>query len=289
MKKSITLKESELVRLVKIIVEEVDLSDYAYEDFIDVFFQVFRSWLSNKLGEDIKKYPMSYLLKQYLPEFGKEKELTPTGRSGTYPFDYWSIIDYGKELVNKSHYELPKLYVDTKFTDKYKKAIPFMIGSLGLPSFIALTLDEEKPNRVLLKIDVDYDGWLKYPERFSLDNSKILNDLQSNFNKYTGVQFGNPSHGEVEMKHLGLLRFKIDDWVKNILNKQIKPLIKGLPGSEHVKSIKFDTTSNGGRISIVFKKDWNFGTNERIDFINSARRAVEDKLGYGPNLTIARL
>ena len=62
MKKTLKLTENELFGVIKRISEQVNFNDYSSEDFIDVFLQVFRPWITQKLGEDAKKYPMSWLL-----------------------------------------------------------------------------------------------------------------------------------------------------------------------------------------------------------------------------------
>ena len=70
MKKVIKLSEEKLERIVNLVLEQVNLNDYEEEDFYDAYFSTFRQWIVEKLGEDIKKYPLSYLLRKY----GRQKQ-----------------------------------------------------------------------------------------------------------------------------------------------------------------------------------------------------------------------
>lgn len=285
MKKILSLTEKDLINVVKRITEKVNLDDYSREDFIDAFFQVFRPWIIKKLGDDAKKYPMSWLLKKYGQQFAEEKGLIERGSSRNFNSSFYSLQDYGKELVIRSHYELPQLYQQEKFTDKYKKILPHLIERLNLPPFIDINFIEDSPNRVYVKYDVDFDEWMKYPEEFELDEynlSRKFKDLLANF---AGVEFGNPAHGEVEMQQVRTTDYNSENWVKNFLNKIIKKEIRKVDGAESIHSIKFSPNSSGGLIVLVFKNDWKYSSINRNNVVKEAREVVYS-LGYGPNLTV---
>lgn len=287
MKKTLILNENELVGVIKRIAEQVNLNDYSKEDFFDVFFQVFRSWIIEKLGEDAKKYPMSWLLKKYGQQFAEDKGLVHRGRREEFDSSYYSLEHYGRELVKMSHYELPQLYQQQKFTEKYKKAIPHFVEMLELPSFVTLTFVENEPNRVTLKYEINFDEWMKYPENVRIDEYNTTKKLKNLFVDFAGVEFGNPSHGEVSMDYESVKDYNVEKWVKNELNKVIKKAIRGVENSNKLHSIRFKPSNSGGRIDLIFKDDWNFGYQGKIDFTQKAREVVKS-LGYGPNLTVDR-
>ena len=281
MKKILTLTESELIGVVRRITEQVNLEDYSAEDFFDVFFQVFRQWIFEKLGEDYKKYPMSLLLKKYGPDFAVEKGLVHRGARSEFDSSHYSLEHYGKELVKKAHYTLPSSYKDEKFTEKYAKAIPHFVSMLELPSFVNLQFVEDRPNRVKLYINVNYDEWMKSPKKFSISEYSILSKLKKIFEDFGGVDFGNPAHGEVEMNYSSMKDSVADEWVKKVLNKTLKKSIRELPIGHLLHSIRFKPSTGGGEISLVFKDR---ATYEGKRKMTDQTRELLTQLGYGPNL-----
>lgn len=282
MKKTLKLTETELINVIKLITEQINFDDYSREDFIDVFLQVFRSWIFDKLGEDFKKYPISYLLKKYGPDFAVEKGLLHNNEKDD--FDGRDIDYYGLELAQKSHYSLPSLYSNKKFTEKYKKIIPPIIESLKVPDFVKIDLIEDEPNRVEVRVAVDFGKWMKYPENIRVDVNSICDELINLFEKYVGVEFGNPAYGYVSM-HPGKLAMDEKEWVNTELNNYIKKEIRKQPNSNTLQSIRFWLTGNGGHINLVFKTSSNIIDN-RI-FTEETAKLVKD-LGYGPNLIVLR-
>jgi hypothetical protein len=283
MKNKIILTESELIGVVKRIAEQVNLNDYSAEDFYDVFFQVFRQWISEKLGEDYKKYPMSLLLKKYGGEFVEDKGLIHRGYRKDFDSSYYSLEHYGKELVKKAHYTLPSSYKEERFTEKYAKAIPHFVSMLQLPSFINLTFMENEPNRVRVNINVDYDEWMKYPEKQSIQEYNLIDKLKKIFENFGGVEFGNPAHGEVEMAYNPFLGTGADEWAKKVLNKKLKTEIRGLPSGHFLHSIRFKPLSSGGEIYLVFKDRAGYDTKRKM--VTETTELLK-RMGYGPNLKV---
>jgi hypothetical protein len=282
MKKTLTLTENELFGVIKRISEQVNFNDYSSEDFIDVFLQVFRPWITQKLGEDAKKYPMSWLLKKYGQEFTEDKGLVHRGSRDEFDPSYYSLEHYGKELVKKSHYELPQLYQEEKFMEKYKKMIPHFVDMLKLPSFIRLNFKESEPNRVLVGIDVDFGEWMKYPKLKTVEEYEIITNLKKLFSDFGGVEFGNPAHGEVHMSWVRETNSTTDEWVKNELNKIIKKKIRESDRENTIRAIKFTPSRSGGNITLMFKSNLWSGKYETGKSTNNVIR----QLGYGPNLTV---
>lgn len=69
MKRLIKLNETELEKLIIMISENIDLSDYKDEDFLEVFINHFRPWVKLKHGDEVGEYPMSLLVTKYFDEF----------------------------------------------------------------------------------------------------------------------------------------------------------------------------------------------------------------------------
>jgi hypothetical protein len=285
MKKTLTLSENQLIGVIKRIAEQVNLDDFSQSDFLDVFFQVFRSWIGEKLGDDYKKYPTSLLLKRYGQEFAQDKGLIHRGGRDQFDSSYYSLEHYGKELVRKSHYTLPSSYKDEKFTEKYKKVIPHFVEMLELPSFITVSFEEREPNRVTVKFHTNFDEWMKYPERKSIDEYNMLKKIKKIFEDFGGVDFGNPAYGEVEMNYSSTKDFSTDEWVKKQLNKVIKKAIRELDEGKNIHSIRFKPTNSGGKIELVFKDRYRFGYQEKNN-LRSRAKDVVSSLGYGPNLSV---
>ena len=289
MKKIITLTETELIGVVNRIAEEINLSDYEREDFIDVFFQSFRSWISKELGEEFSKYPMSWLLKRYGQKFVEEKELIHRGSRDTFDTSSYSLEHYGRELVKRAHYTLPSLYKNEKFTDKYKKVIPQFIEMLNLPSFVTLELIEDRVNNVNVIYHINFEEWMKYPEEYKLNTWNIFNNFKKLFENFAGVEFGNPAHGEVLMTHNSSWKDEVPQkWIKTDLNKVVKKAIRGIEDSKILHSIRFGASENGGRIELVFKNDWGIGYDRKSEFTKKVEDVVKS-LGYGPNLDVRRV
>ena len=72
MKKTLSLTESELIKVVSRIVESYTDDMYNDEDYVEVFLQYFRPWVRKNHGDEIGEYPLSYLTKKYMAEFAKE-------------------------------------------------------------------------------------------------------------------------------------------------------------------------------------------------------------------------
>lgn len=261
MKKIITFGESELISMVKTIVEQVnqDLELYDENDFIDVFISLFRNWIGNKLGEDVKKYPFSYLLNKFGQEF---LEQTFGDEYEKYFHDNRDVTiarhvipKIGKNLVQIGAHILPSLRQDKKFTERFgKRIIDNLIEMLKLPSYARLELVEDKPNDIDATLYIDYPTFLKSEE--SLINgysNPILIKLKSVLGNYLGVEFGNPVHGKIKL-NFGIKIENEDEWIKKVLNKEIKKHIKQMPDGDYVHSIRFEPKTDKAIMKIVYKE-----------------------------------
>ena len=261
MKKIITFGESELIDMVKTIVEQVnqDLELYDENDFIDVFISLFRNWIGNKLGEDAKKYPFSYLLNKFGQEF---LEQTFGDEYEKYFHDNRDVTiarhlipKIGKNLVQIGAHVLPSLRQDKKFTERFgKRIIDNLIEMLKLPSYARLELVEDKPNDLDATLYIDYPTFLKSKEpSMGNYNNSILIKLKSLLGNTLGVEFGNPVHGKIKLNFTIKIENE-DEWVKKVLNKEIKKHIKQMPDGDYVHSIRFEPKTDKAIIKIVYKE-----------------------------------
>lgn len=284
MKKIITFEESELINMVKTIVEQVnqDLSQYDENDFTDVFIFLFRDWVGNKLGEEIKKYPFSFLLKRFGQEFLEQTfgdKLNKYFRDNrNIALNRFTISDIGKKLVEVGAYTLPSLRKEKKFTEEYGKHIARLIKMLELPSFARLELVEDEPYEIDATLYIDYPPFLKSEERsIGPYSNPIETKFKSIVEDYLGVEFGSPSHGKIKLNFFIKLENE-DVWVKKVLNKEIKKHIKEMPDGNYVHSIRFEPKTDKGYIKIVYKE----GSSRRIhqyEFRNRVREYIKE-LGY---------
>jgi hypothetical protein len=286
MKKILTFGESELIDMVKTIVEQVnqDLDQYDENDFIDVFITLFRNWVNNKLGEEVKKYPFSYLLNKFGQEFLRETFGDEYGkyfgdnRNASFGSKYM-ISKIGKHLVEIGAHILPSLRQEKKFTERFeKKIIEPILEMLKLPSYARLELVEDKPNEIVATLYIDYLTFLKSEEpAINSYSNPIEIKFRSLLANWLGVEFGNPVHGKIS------LRFNIkieneDEWVKKVLNKEIKKHIKQMPGGEYVHSIRFEPRTDKSILKIIYK-DVAHGRLHQYEF----RKKVDEylrSLGY---------
>jgi hypothetical protein len=276
MKKTLTLTESELVEVINKIVESYNNDSYDDSDYVEVFLKFFRPWVKEKHGDEIGEYPLSYLVKKYISEFAQDLEIDPSDTIMAYRDNIRNASAVGKLLVQKGKTKLASLRSKEKFTEKYKKQLDFFINKLELPDFIKLDFIEEIPYNVIGRIRVDWEKLIKYPTDKSFRANDIYGELKNKIENFLGVEFGNPTYGQLSLTfdkdYVG-----VEDWVKKTLNKEIKKEIKSLPRSSILHAIRFETSYGdilGGELKLSFKS-WT----GRNDFKNQVKNLLEE-LGY---------
>lgn len=289
------ITESEINRIyLRILLEEFNLDDYEDSDFYDVFLLLFKEWVAKKMGEEYKRYPTSYLLKKYGREFEKEMdihnqeddEFDNEEEDISYrDYDTWRIIDAAKKLVEKGKYSLPSLNTSLKFTEKYKKALPFVGEHLDISKNVKIEFSEDTPNRVFVDVTVDFPKYITDPNSRKIDKYDLKTDIKNFLSGYLGVEFGNPSYGAVDLNYGKFEFIGIEDWVQNVLNKKIKKDIKQLPNSKILHSIRFIIPdSDIPYIKLIFKDIWDSQIwRDRLKFKNSVKQYLE-KEGYNTQI-----
>jgi hypothetical protein len=280
MKKVIKLSEEKLGEIISLIMEQVKLEDYEEEDFIEGFLITFRQWITEKLGDESKKYPLSYLLRKYGSDFEKDMGIETNGSSTS--FSHYRLLNSGKRLAEKEKYSLPSMNAGIKFTEKYSKLLSLFIERIELPDYVSISLDERVPNKVDVRFDVDFPKMIMSQEYKSLSSGNLLYSLKKYLENFGGVEFGNPNYGQVQMNGKKLNYVGLDEWVKNVLNKKIKKEIKSLvPYAKNIHSIRFDVEGGKANMKIVFKDD--FRWNLRKEVVVGIREYLTN-LGYNTNI-----
>ena len=261
--------------------EQVNLEDYADEDFIEGFLITFRQWITEKLGDESKKYPLSYLLKKYGSDFEKEMGI-PVGYGDSSNFSHYRLLQSGRRLAEKEKYSLPSMNPGVKFTEKYAKLLSHFIEKIELPDYVSISMEEKIPNKIDVRFDVDFPKMIVSPEFKPLSSGNLLYSLKKYLEGFGGVEFGNPNYGQVQMNGKKLNYVGLDEWVKNVLNKKIKKEIKTLiPYSKNIHSIRFDVDGGKADMKIIFKDD--FRWNLRREVVSGIREYLTN-LGYNTNV-----
>jgi hypothetical protein len=280
MKKTITLTESELVKVVNRIVESYSDEMYDDEDYVEVFLHYFRPWVKKNHGDEIGEYPLSYLVKKYIAEFAEDNGMYPDQVIYGYRNNLTNASNVGKRLVRMGKHKMPSLRSQDKFTDRYKNPLEFFIRQLELPDFIKIIFIETTPYNVNVEFQVDWERLIKYQGTEKFNTEKIKKEIQEKIKSFLGIELGNPTHGQLKLDFGRAIYVGVDEWVKKTLNKEIKKKIKELPNARILHAIKFETNnpSLGGDLKFSFKS-WN----GRNDFMKNSRELLQS-LGYNTNI-----
>ena len=281
MKKTLTLTESELIKVINRIVESYGDDTYDDEDYVEVFLQYFRPWIRANHGDEVGEYPLSFLVKKYISEFAQNNDINPEYTIFGYRNNLSNAANVGKNLVKQGKHKLPSLRSQDKFTERYKKPLEFFVSQMGLPEFIKLEFVERTPFNVEVKFLIDWEELIKYQGEGTFHTDRIKKEIKDKIQGFLGVEFGNPVHGQLKLDFDRPQYFGVDEWVKKTLNKQIKKEIKGLPrASTMLHAIKFETYNPniGGELKLSFKS-WN----GRNDFIKSVKELLQS-MGYNTNI-----
>jgi hypothetical protein len=273
MKKVLSLTESELIKVINRIVESYSDEVYNDEDYVEVFLNYFRPWVKKNHGDEIGEYPLSYLVKKYMPEFALDNGMNPDNVIYGYRNNLTNAAYVGKGLVKQGKHKLPTLRSQEMFTEKYKKPLEYFVTELNLPDFINVEFVEQTPYNVYVKLDVDWVGLIKYQGDVKPNFETIFRELKKRIEDFLGIEIGNPTYGQLSFK-MNKQYVGVDEWVKKTLNKEIKKKIKELPNAARIlHAIRFETYSSssmGGDLKLSFK-NWN----GRNDFIKSVKSLLQ--------------
>lgn len=279
--KKIILSESEVVSLIKSIMEQdtkFDFSDIDDLDYYDALFFMFRNWVQQNLSDSEKDAPVSYLL----DKFGKRFILELMG-DGELPVDdnfeinRWNIPRIVQGMVKKGKYKFPTKRKQEKFTEKFKKHIDYFINELNLPSWAKINLIENVPYKVDFELELNFPEMIKSEGDESISPYNLERKLKNYVEGYLGVEFGNPNYGHLDLDKKNTKYTGLESWIKNVLNKEIKTKIRALPFGRNVHSMKFEPREGTSNLKIVFKG--HAGWNGKSQFRQDVTKLLDD-MGY---------
>lgn len=267
-------------KYIKILSEDINLSEYSDEDFVEVFVMQFRPWIRKNHGDEIGEYPMSLLVKKYIKDFALESGLEESDLR--YNNTLNQMIRIGREFARQEIIKLPSLKKDIFFTQKFKKILDHFIDSYNFPDFVKVHFEETSPFKVSGWITVEFEPAMKYDGDLR-DVHVFSRELTNLITNYMGFELGSPAHGKLEFQFGGGVRFLgVEDWVKNVLNKKIKKEIKTLPHRGALHSMKFTTNTGAirGEITLTYTRDtwYSNQTNFKSEFQDYLQ-----SLGYNTN------
>ena len=212
----------------------VDLSEYTDEDFLEVFFEKFRPWIKTTHGDEASTMPMSYLISKYIKQFGQLYSARET-----YGSTVRKAVSIGQAIVNKGERQLTSLRPQYNFLEKYAKPIKFFMEELNLPDFVEIKFSEPKPYYVKMDVIVDFEELLKYGGDLP-SVGQISSNFKAFLTTYMGIDLGKATHGGLNLETPTSAINKYEErWVKDDLNKIIKKEIKKLPSASSLRGIKF--------------------------------------------------
>ena len=248
-------------------------SNYPLMDLYYAFFKIYKKWVEDRFGLEVDNYPMSYLIEKYKRNFYEEVMDEKFDSEDDVPnIDRWSVGKIVKKLIQKNKVNIPSLRASEKFTEKYKNQIPFFIKRLDLPDFISVSIIEDKPYELNVRVSYDFDKVVKQ-ENYLNSPSTYSSKLRSYLEKYLGMRVGEPRHGDVDYNYARDPIFNnLDSWLKTVLNGVIKKKIKQLDTKGVVRNVRFTPSISKSEMKIGFKSDTPYG--ER----NTLRNQVKDYL-----------
>ena len=187
MKQKISLTEEELIEIIDSLVESQNLSQYNEEDFIDVFLEVFKPWIKEKLGDNWKKSPISKLIDDYYEEFLRDYGIEEQG------YGYYNLArkmsKAGRDIVTKGIYSLPSLQPTEKFTTKYQKILSFILKNMDIPPYAEISLTEDEPYYVKMRITTNWLDMITSDESTKrMRPSHIYENIVKTLKDYMGIE-----------------------------------------------------------------------------------------------------
>ena len=282
MKKTLILTESELINVVNRIVESYNDEIYDEEDYVEAFLQYFRPWVRKNHGDEVGESPLSYLIKKHISEFAKDIGLDSDDVVNSWRSNISNASRVGKRIISQGKHKLPSLRSQEKFTERFKKPLEFFLNELNIPDYIELNFFEDNPYNVQIEVIVDWLGLIKSKEEKAPDLNSIKTELERKIKNFLGVDFGNPTHGQLKLNFGSPNYVGIDEWIKKDFNKEIKKKIKALPNATKIihaiKFVKNGSRNIGGELQFSIKS-----YTGKHDLIKRIKDMLQS-MGYNTNI-----
>jgi hypothetical protein len=270
------ITESQYIRLKsggKLLTEEVDLYGYDNSDFIEVFYMFFRKWVIENHGDEIGKYPASFLIKKYFDDFTDD-----LGISVRWGSSEQKMANVGKELVKQGKHSLTSLRPEVKFTEKHKRALDIFLKTLKLPDFLRVEFNEDSPYHLQFITYIDVPKMFanleyEYPTR---EIKKPEFKLRTFIKDVMGIEIGNPVAGQLSLESY-TQSVNQDEFDKE-LRKIRKELKSGF--ENRISRITFSYDNYVGILKVAFPRYAGYSQRSNIADEMSKRLV---KMGYNKN------
>lgn len=224
---------------------EIDLTLLTDDDYQDYYNQFLRLY-ADESGKNLsKKLPISYLNKLLSPEIIEKYEIQ------LERYNSKKFIEIVQQLIKKGVIEFETLRPEQKFTDRYAIALSKIISKIKINPKYRIKIDEPRINSVYVQVTIDMEDLMKLSSKDKEQADKFHTTLKSNIQRFLGVEFGEPSHGKLDLHGYGVYVQNEEEWIKNVMNNVIKKEIKKSKFTDYIQRMSIVINSNGIKISIV--------------------------------------
>jgi hypothetical protein len=254
---------------------EFDISQLTQNDLEDYWYQFLRFYAKETGKNFSSKAPISYLDKVLRDEIVEKYNLV------VEKYTSRPISSLVKQLINKGAIEFETFRPEEKFTEKYANPLSKIISRIKINPKYKITIGEEKPNEVYVRVNIDVDDWLKLSNEEKRQANEFQANLRINIQKFLGVEFGSPAHGKLTMNGYGTNVMNGDEWITNVMNKKIKKEIKESIFNEYIQRMSIKITNDKLKISIISPR--NRGMNRYWEVRTQFEKFMKDlfeKYGY---------
>lgn len=280
MNKTFIINESQYALISLLIKEGVVYDD---EDYIEVFLNFFKEWVNSKNYQNL---PLSFLLRKHLDDFVKEYNIDYDTENNSWRGNLSHMKNIGKIMVDKGLAKISTLRPEVKFTEKFAKPLRYFIEELELPPYVKLKIDEPVPYELRGELEIDWEELIKNPP-LNKNVSSVGRKLQTKIENFLGLSMGRPEHGELDLFMIRNPKFiGLDNWKKNILDKEIKKKIKSEVSDSskiHRMVFKVDEYKLGAELKIYFKESPRYTSWDERGKIQKAIQDIFMELGYDIN------
>ena len=213
---------------------------------------------------------------------------------------YWQIYSYSVlyDLLKNTNLKIPNIFIQKNLYKKFIKIINKFIETYYKSdnNIYTITLDEKLPGRITVNMVFDYYNYMETPyekltsieKNVILKNPKwfvheILSELDDYFNmtKLDNSVF----QGGLSVSRGYNHTTNEEKWVKNILNKVIKPKLRDI-GRGLVHGIRYSPNLPKSRIEIVWKQSyWRGGSTSRQPILQAMKDLINE-IGYSDKIDI---
>lgn len=269
----------EMTNFVLSVIMEQTTYDYDSDDYVDIGISTFKDWLK-ETKSITGKYPFGYLKKKYGEEFidflytGYENDKPSYWRSRYDGPENWGrlIVKYG--VVS----DLPTLAKQSTFMETYSRYLPRIVNMLKLPTWIKVEFVEPNPYQVYIYINVDFPEMIKSNTTQVFTSHEIMTKLKDFLERFLGIEFGKIVDGKVLITRGPINLNGMDEWVKNVFNKELKKEFKNLPNGKDLHSISLKHPNDLDKTDIKV-------TTKRNSYSNKITGQIRDLMiskGYNP-------